>query len=197
MRHAAFLHTATSCSLDDKTLQVPPSPSPKTISLSLSLCWGRPRMFKFKPSMLFASENSGSRLSYKRLLLHERSYTTLSGHTVVLVTLRWSQKLTMFSHHRNWHGPMAFSSKPFRLALSLSEWRSAFEFEYCAQVFPQVVFITLKMVPRLIAHPVILTGSQVLLFFHCFDCHDSKISKLGVVNFVMWSAIRHFVAARS
>ena len=104
-----------------------------------------------------------------------KAFTVCSYYFVwtdfVPVTLRWSKVAWLCSPPQltSAHGLFQY----FILSLSLIPWRSAFE--YCAQVFP-CVHIPLKMVPRL--HPIIFPHNQVFLFHHCFNCHNSKKSRL-------------------
>ena len=65
---------------------------------------------------------SDSLLFYTRLLL----YAVLSGLDSCC-TCYVDRKLLDYVHHHNWHGPMAFFSKPFSLSLSFLEELS----EYC------------------------------------------------------------------
>ena len=104
----------------------------------------------FKSWMLFAFENKYLQLQLATFLRKAFAVlnTILSG-LMLYLQIYIDLKLLDYVHHHNWHGPMAFFNKPFRLSLSLCLslilQRSACD--YCAQVF--LVLIPIKMVPTL------------------------------------------------
>jgi len=129
--------------------------------------------------MLFASEKQVSPIQTRYFSTKSPTVlNTIWSGQMLHMQLYVDRKLLDYVHHYNWHGPMVFFNKLFSLCLSLSLWRSVFE--YCVQVFPCVH--TFEDGAQ-VAHPIIFPDNQVFLFFYCFyiythtHIHFAKICK--------------------